>query len=301
MKLLLTGATGLLGGALLELLLREGHDVRCLVREDSPNAARLDPQRTEIVRGSADDEDILSRALSDVDALIHVAGLEYAPQVVSAVEHANVGRLLMVGSTSVHSAHEHRSGWRRRMESLVRESCSEWTILRPTMIYGSELDQNMHKLLRFLDRSPLFPIFGNGENLWQPVHYEDLARVMLTALEKPEAINQSYDLPGARPLTYLDLVHTAAAALGKKPTIVQLPIEPVRRVLRFAEHARIPLPIRSEQVMRLREDKAYPYEKVQQDLGYSPRAFPEGIAKEVTRLAEIGLVRTREPLNSTKF
>lgn len=290
MKLLLTGATGLLGGALFELLLREGHEVRCLVREDSPNAARLDSRRTEIVRGSAADEEVLSRSLSGVEALIHVAGLEYAPQVVSAVQRADVERLLMVGSTSVNSEYEHRSGWRRRMESLVRESGSGWTILRPTMIYGSELDKNMHKLLRFLDRSPLFPIFGNGENLWQPVHYEDLAQVMLTALEKPEAINQSYDLPGARPLTYLDLVHTSAAALGKKLTIVRLPIEPVRRVLRVAERARIPLPIESEQVMRLREDKAYPYEKAVRHLGYSPRAFPEGIAYEVARLREIGLV-----------
>lgn len=280
---------------MLELLLREGHDVRCLVRQDSPNAARLDSRRTEIVPGDAADEDVLSRSLSGVDCMIHVAGLEYAPQVVSAMQRADVGRLLIVGSTSVHSAYEHRSGWRRRMESLVRESRSGWTILRPTMIYGSELDKNMHKLLRFLDRSPLFPIFGNGENLWQPVHYEDLARVMLTALEKPEATNQSYDLPGARPLTYLDLIHTAAAALGRSPHIVRLPIEPVYRALRLTERARIPLPIGSEQVMRLREDKAYPYEKARQDIEYAPRSFPEGIAYEVARLRAIGLVN--EPRN----
>ncbi len=295
MKLLLTGATGLPGGALLDLLLREGHDVRCLVREDSLNVARIDSRRTGVVRGDAADEDALSRSLPGVDALIHVAGLEYAPQVVSAARRAGVERLLMVGSTSVHSAYEHRSGWRRRMEALVRESELEWTILRPAMIYGSELDKNMHKLLRFLDRSPLFPIFGNGENLWQPVHYEDLARVMLAALEKPESINQSYDLPGARPLTYLDLVHTAAAALGRRSRTVRLPIEPVRHVLRLAERARIPLPVGSEQVLRLREDKAYPYEKARRNLEYSPRTFQKGIAQEVTRLREIGLLK--EPGN----
>lgn len=288
---MISGATGLLGGEVSRLLADSGtHEVRCLARPTS-DVGRLG--NVEIFYGDAGDEDSLYRAARGVDAFLHIAGLEYTSQVLSATHRAGVRRLLMVGSTSVHSAYEHRAGWRRRMESLVRESGLEWTIARPTMIYGSELDKNMHKLLRFLDRAPIFPIFGDGENLWQPVHYEDLARAVLTTLEKPEAIHQSYDLPGARPLTYRDLIHTAAAALGKKPRTVRLPIEPVRRALRLAEHARIPLPIQSEQVMRLREDKAYPYENAHRDLGYTPRTFSEGIAQEVARLREIGLINTR--------
>lgn len=286
--MLISGATGLLGQEILRLLTDSGtHDIRCLARPTS-DVDLLG--NAEIVYGDTGDEDSLYKALRGTDAFLHIAGLEYAPQVLSAARRAGVGRLLIVGSTSVYSAYEHRSGWRRSMERLVRESGLEWTIARPTMIYGSELDKNMHKLLRFLDRSPVFPIFGNGENLWQPVHYEDLARGMLSALETPETVHQSYDLPGARPLTYLDLVHTVAAALGEKPRVIRLPIEPVRRVLRLAEHARIPLPIESEQVMRLREDKAYPYEKARRELGYAPRSFSEGIAQEVARLRAFGLV-----------
>lgn len=288
---MISGATGLLGGEVSRLLADSGtHEVRYLARPTSDVGCL---GNVEIFYGDAGDEDSLYRAARGVDAFLHIAGLEYTSQVLSATHRAGVRRLLMVGSTSMHSAYEHRAGWRRRMESLVRESGLEWTIARPTMIYGSELDKNMHKLLRFLDRAPIFPIFGDGENLWQPVHYEDLARAVLTTLEKPEAIHQSYDLPGARPLTYRDLIHTAAAALGKKPRTVRLPIEPVRRALRLAEHARIPLPIQSEQVMRLREDKAYPYENAHRDLGYAPRTFSEGIAQEVARLREIGLINTR--------
>ena len=103
----------------------------------------------------------------------------------------------------------------------MRESGLRWTIVRPTMIYGSELDKNMRKLIRFLDLSPVFPVFGSGENLWQPVYYKDCAYGLLTALERSTAAGQSYDLPGAEPLTYNDLVRTAAAALGKKPRIFQ--------------------------------------------------------------------------------
>jgi uncharacterized protein YbjT (DUF2867 family) len=290
-RVLLTGATGLLGGALLELLLAEGHEARCLVREGSPRASRLDPRRTELARGDAGDARSLSRALSGVDALLHVAGIEHAPAVLEAARGMDALRLVVVSSTSAHSAYASRSGPKLRMEELVCASGLEYTIVRPSMIYGSELDKNMHRLLRFLDRSPLFPMFGSGENLWQPVYYEDCAKGVYEALVRPAAVEQSYDLPGAEPLTYLELVRTAAGALGRKPRIVRVPLEPVRRALVAAEGMRLPLPIRSEQVLRLREDKAYPYDKAREELGYAPRPFKEGIALEVARLRELGVVR----------
>jgi len=150
----------------------------------------------------------------------------------------------------------------------------------------------VHRLLRFLDRSPVFPIFGPGTNLWQPVYHEDCARGVLEALKRPASVHNSYDLPGAEPLTYLDMVKTAAVALSRAPRIVRLPIEPVRRALVAAERLRLPLPIDSGQVTRLREDKAYPYEEARRDLDYAPRLFREGVALEVTRLRKLGMLRS---------
>jgi len=292
MRILLTGATGLLGGALLGLLLAEGHETRCLVRATSPNASRLDGERVEILRGDVAREEDLYRALEGTDALLHLAGIEYAPPVLRAASRAGVERILVVGSTSAHSAYAFRAGPKLEMEEAVRGSGLAWTIVRPSMIYGSERDKNVHRLLRFLDRSPVFPIFGPGTNLWQPVYHEDCARGVQEALKRPEAVHRSYDLPGAEPLTYLDLVKTAAAALGREPRIVTLPIEPVRLALVAAERLRLPLPIDSGQVTRLREDKAYPYEDARRDLGFAPRPFSEGIALEVERLRELGMVRS---------
>jgi uncharacterized protein YbjT (DUF2867 family) len=268
MRVLLTGATGLLGGALLKLLLARGHETRCLVRAHSPNTSRLDGARVEVLPGDAASEEDLYLALGDTDALLHLAGIEHAPSVVRAAGRAGVDRVLIVGSTSAHSSYAFRSGPKLSMEELVRESGLAWTILRPSMIYGSELDKNVHRLLRFLDRSPVFPVFGPGTNLWQPVYHEDCARA------------------------YLDLVKTAAAALGRSPRIVRLPIEPVRLGLAAAERLRLPLPFDSGQVMRLREDKAYPYERARRDLDYAPRSFREGVALEVGRLRNLGMVRS---------
>lgn len=291
MRVLLTGATGLLGGELLKLLLAEGHEARCLLRAGSPNASRLDAERAEIFRGDAADEEDLLRALQGTDALLHVAGIEYAQPVVEAARRAGVGRVVVVGSTSVHSSYEFRAGPKLRMERVVRRSGLDWTIVRPSMIYGSERDKNVQRLLRFLGRSPVFPMFGPGTNLWQPVYHEDCARGVYEALVRLSAVGRSYDLPGGESLTYLDLVKTAAGALGKKPRIVRLPLEPVRLLLGAAEKLRLPLPVGSEQVLRLREDKAYPYEEARRELGYAPRPFREGVALEVARLRELGVVR----------
>jgi nucleoside-diphosphate-sugar epimerase len=290
-KVLLTGATGLLGGALLDLLLANGHEVRCLVRAGSPRVSRLDLSRAGLVRGDAGDAAALARALSGAEALIHAAGIEYSPAILEAARGGSDLRLVVVGSTSAHSAYAFRAAPKLRMEELVRASGLAYTIARPSMIYGSERDRNVHRLLRFLDRSPLFPMFGSGENLWQPVYYEDCARGLYEALVRPAAVGQSYDLPGAEPLTYLEMVETAAGALGRKPRIVRLPLEPVRRVLAAAEALRLPLPVRSEQVLRLREDKAYSYARAERELGYAPRTFSEGVALEVARLKKLGLVR----------
>ncbi len=289
MKILVSGGTGLLGQGLLRLLREIGeHEVRCFVRRTSL-FERLGG--LELAYGDAGDVDSMARALSGIDAFVHVAGIRYTPQVLEAMRRARVERLVIVSSTSAHSRFEFRSAPRLVNEALLVESGLRWTVVRPSMIYGSELDHNMHKLLRFLDRSPVFPLFGSGENLWQPVYYEDLARGLYTVLTKSGTDGQIYDLPGPRPLTYLDLVRTAAGALGKSTRIVRIPAEPVRRALVLAERIGLPLPVSSEQVLRLREDKAYSYEKARDELGYAPRTFKEGIALEVSRLREIGLVR----------
>ncbi|HEX2741885.1 MAG TPA: hypothetical protein VHM69_15690, partial [Rubrobacter sp.] len=82
----------------------------------------------------------------------------------------------------------------------------------------------------------------------------------------------------------------AAAALGRSPRIVKLPIEPVRRALVAAERLKLPLPIDSGQVTRLREDKAYPYDDARRDLDYAPRTFRDGVALEVARLRKLGML-----------
>ncbi|MBV9453474.1 MAG: NAD-dependent epimerase/dehydratase family protein [Rubrobacter sp.] len=289
MKVLVSGGTGLLGQGFLRVLQGAGeYEARCLIR---PTSCTERLKGFELCCGDAEDACSMEKALRGMDAFVHIAGIGYAPQVLEAMHRAGVERLVAVSSTSAYSRFEFRSAPLLTNEALLLDNGLRWTVVRPSMIYGTELDHNMHKLLRFLDRFPIFPLFGDGENLWQPVYYEDLAQGMYTALTRPGTEGEIYDLPGERPLPFVELVHTAAGTLNKKVRIVHLPAEPVRRGLLAAERLRVPLPVKSEQVLRLREDKAYLYEKAREELGYAPRAFSEGIALEVDRLRELGMVR----------
>src|SRR6202011_5227534 len=103
---------------------------------------------------------------------------------------------------------------RLEAEVAVRAAPLDWTILRPTMIYGTARDRNISRLLRFLKRSPVFPLCGNA--LWQPIHVDDLADAVVAALEEPRSYRKSYNVAGPSPLTFADLVQTAARAVRRR-------------------------------------------------------------------------------------
>ena len=138
MKVLISGGTGLLGQGLLRLLRETGeHEVRCLVRRTSP-VERLGG--LELAYGDAGDDGSIARALRGMDAFVHVAGIRYTPEVLEAMRRARVERLVIVSSTSTHSRFEFRSAPRLVNEALLAGSELRWTVVRPSMIYGSELD-----------------------------------------------------------------------------------------------------------------------------------------------------------------
>ncbi|HRQ23630.1 MAG TPA: NAD-dependent epimerase/dehydratase family protein, partial [Anaerolineales bacterium] len=160
----------------------------------------------------------------------------------------------------------------------------DYTILRPTMIYGTPRDRNMWRLIRLLRITPIMPIFGDGNSLQQPIFVDDVAQAVLLALQTDATIRRSYNIAGKVPLTYNQIIDTVASALGKHVWKLHLPYMPIVRVLQFTERIKLRLPIKAEQVLRLNENKAFSYEDAQRDFGFSPRGFGEGIGAETAFL-----------------
>jgi nucleoside-diphosphate-sugar epimerase len=130
----------------------------------------------------------------------------------------------------------------------------------------------------------VMPVVGNGEHRMQPVYVDDVARAVLLALDRDVSIGREYNISGKEPLTFNAVIDTVAAALGKRVVKVHLPVAPIVAVLRGCERARVRLPIKAEQILRLNEDKAFDHADAARELGYAPIAFAEGIAREIASL-----------------
>ncbi len=217
------------------------------------------------------------------DTVLWTPSVGLLPSCLDALERAAPGRVVIISSASVHTRLQSGGArMKREAEARVRASGLRFTVIRPTMIYGNARDRNLTRLLDYLERCPLFPLFGDGSGLMQPVFIDDLVETILRAAEEPSAEGKSYDVGAAASLTYRELVETAAAALGKRARFVSVPLGAAAFLLRTANRLGLRF-LREEQVLRLAEDKVVDNGPVIADLGVHPRGFQEGIARQVER------------------
>ena len=100
-------------------------------------------------------------------------------------------------------------------EKLIVNSNLNWTILRPTMIFGSPKDRNMIKLINWIDKVPFIPIFGKGDNYQQPVYVKDLAWSIVEIIENENTFNEIFNLSGPEPLTFKEIIKIISFYLEK--------------------------------------------------------------------------------------
>jgi nucleoside-diphosphate-sugar epimerase len=209
-------------------------------------------------------------------------GFGHVDSILCATKEAGIRRAVFLSTTAVHTQLNARSkSIRLAAEQAIQTSGLEYTILRPTMIYGSPRDRNMWRLIRFLRVSPIMPIFGDGTYLQQPIHVDDVARAVLSCLSTDQTIGKSYNIAGKSALSFNDVIDTVARKLEKHVWKIYLPARPVISLLGLLEMLHIPLPIKAEQVMRLNENKSLSYEGAQRDFAFTPLSFEDGIAREL--------------------
>jgi nucleoside-diphosphate-sugar epimerase len=284
MRILLTGATGFTGSYVLRRLLAEGITPRCLVRASS-DVSEL--QGVETAVGDLGDAASLARALDGIDTLINTAslGFGHAPALVEAAERAGVRRAIFISTTSIFTSLNTTSkSTRIAAEETIQRSRLEWTILRPTMIYGSPRDRNMIRLIRYVRRWPVMPVIGDGRYLQQPVYVDDVAASVMLALRSDKAIHRAYNIAGAKPLTFNEVVDIVARLLGRRMRRIYFPARPIIATLQWLERRRLRLPIKAEQLQRLNENKAFPWTDAANDFGYAPIEFEEGIKRELAAM-----------------
>jgi uncharacterized protein YbjT (DUF2867 family) len=291
--ILVTGATGFVGRYVLKELESREEPVRLFVRESS-DLTPVQRDRFEIVYGSFEDRESVRRAFTGVKTLINIPNLikGYVDTIIAEAQAAGVERSIFISTTAIFTT---LPAWtkqfRHAAEEAIRNSGLQPTIVRPTMIYGDHSDGNIARLVRYMTRYPMIPIAGNGEWLQQPIHVADLAQAIVNMLDTPQTVDKEYNLGGATPLSYNDLLDTTARALGKRVYKMHIPVGMILPVVRFYNKLTKRPFIKVEQIQRLNEHKAFDYVNAADDFGYAPRSYEEGVMQQVQQMRSVGAIR----------
>jgi uncharacterized protein YbjT (DUF2867 family) len=250
--LLLTGATGLVGSAVLRRLVAEGDEVRCLVR----NPRRLGAQRVrvQIALGDLTDPPSFRNALRGVHTVVHLAAsIRDQPRgsieelngiatwrMVEAAERSGVERFVFFSALGA-STHQRARCFRAKAlaEQAVRDSRLRSTVFAPSIVYAP--GDPWLTLLERLALLPVMPVSGRGRASYQPIWVEDVADCLIASLragngDGPQAErHQRYELAGPQNLSYNDIVHAVLRSMNRRRPLLHVPTALVSRTLRLLE------------------------------------------------------------------
>ena len=240
MKVLVTGGTGFVGTHVVNRLLQRGHDVAVLARNPEKTRNRYS-RPVEAAAGNVLDPATLARAAAGRDVVVHLVGIinekgaqtfdrmhrEATEKVTEAARAAGIRRYLhMSAMGSSDDAPSEYGRTKAAGERAVRASGLDWTIFRPSIIFGPG-DGFVSLLAPIVRGNPGFiPVIGPGTTKFQPVSIYDVARVFSDAIEKSDAtVGKAFEIGGPEVFTLNEMYRDIAAAVGKpgKP-LIHLPV-----------------------------------------------------------------------------
>lgn len=292
--ILVTGAAGYIGSALVRRLVEAGQPVRVLVHTPAKAAARLAGvrDRIEIAHGDVTRPDTLAPALEGASAVVHLAAiaiekgratydavnLRGTVNLVDAAQAAGVRRFVNMSQNGADSALPYpflRS--KGQAQDYVAASGLDWTAFRPSVVWGPQ-DEFANVQAHLIRLTPLiFPIAGDGQARFQPVYVGDLVEAVARALDDASATGQELGIGGPEVLTYEEMVRRVLAALGARRWLVRVPVPVLRPVV--ALMARLPNPPVTPGLLDLLQiDNVVAHNALVEQFGLTPRPFiPENL------------------------
>lgn len=288
--LLITGVTGLTGRFLINALSEAGYSdcIRCLIREHS-DISWITDTNVEFVKGDVTDVQSLIRAFEGVEGVIHLVNIRSAPEIIKACKTTGVNRVVIVTTTGIFSKYQQYSEEYKRLESMILGCGLDYTIIRPTMIYGNHQDKNIHKLVKIVNKYPIVPVIGKGYGLMQPIYAKDLAKVIVGAYMNSVSIKKAYNVAGREPIRLIEIMKLICEGLGKRRVLVNIPYPMALAAGYIGEWINNEL-VNIERIQRLGEDKVFSFDKASNDLGFAPIDFKQGISFEVDALRQAGII-----------
>jgi len=234
--ILVTGATGYIGGRLVPILLERGYRVRCIVRDPARLQGRPWHSAVEIVKGDVLDADSLIPAMQDISAayyLVHslAGGSDFHQRDLTAAQNfgdaartAGVARIIFLGGLAESSTglSEHLRS-RQQTGDTLRASRIPVTEFRAGVIIGS--GSLSFEMIRYLtERVPIMICPRWVYTRTQPIGIREVLEYLATALTIPETTGRVIEIGGAEVVTYGEMMMTYAEVRGLKRWMVQVPV-----------------------------------------------------------------------------
>ncbi len=271
------GASGRTGTALCRALLGAGREIVPIVRDPAKWTARGLPGSPRTA--DLTDPDALRGALVDAAVVVSCAHARHTAALLAAAPGAV--RFVLLGSTRRFTSWPDAHGLGVIAgETAFLASGRPGVMLHPTMIYGAQGENNVQRLAALLRRVPFVPLPAGGTALVQPIHQDDVTRAIIAATGQDWRGPETLVIAGPEPIPYAGFVREVAAAAGLgPPRIVAVPggtlvaLAPLLGGLPFLPR------IRTEEVRRLMEDKAFDIGPMRARLGVAPIPLAAGLAR----------------------
>lgn len=286
--ILLTGANGVVGSPLRDYLKSLGKTFLAVSRtpQERPTNALL--WDLDIAPNAAQ-----RNALSSCHTLIHCAPIWLLPPQLEALHSCGITRIVVFSSTSVTGKRTSQDVAEQELvellaaaETAIKEFCQRhavnFTILRPSLIYGYRRDENISRIAKTIQRCGFMPLAGAATGLRQPVHADDLVHASVAIIDNAKTFGKTYNVVGGETLSYEHMVSRIFTALDKKCRIVHIPLPVYRFMLRCLAFVGS-FSYTAEMATRMNLDLVYDYRAAQDDFAYQPQAFLQHPERDLPR------------------
>jgi nucleoside-diphosphate-sugar epimerase len=197
--------------------------------------------------------------------------------VLDAFKRHNVPYMVHISSSVVVSvANDDYTNTKKAQEKLVVESGIRHTVLRPTLMFGWFDPKHFGWLSRFMAKTPVFPIPGDGRYMRQPLYERDFCRCIADCIVR-ERNGEIYDVVGDTRIDYVDIIHTIKRAKGLHTLIVHIPYGLFHFLLRLYAMFSGKPPFTADQLKALTAGDEFHGIDTQKVFGFRQTAFADAI------------------------
>ena len=300
MKVFVTGATGFVGREIVRELSAAGHKVRILTRRGDAQQTQESLPRfeAEVHNGNVVDAASLEGALTGMEAVVHLVGIiseagkstfenihvRGTRNMIAEAQRAGVKRFVHMSALGTRPgavSRYHQTKW--AAEELVRGSGLDYTIFRPSLIYGPQ-DHFVNQFAKIIRFSPVVPVIGASRARFQPVPVEAVAAAFAKSLAKPKSIGETYDLCGPETFALPEILDHIMGVMGRKRLKLHVPMGLARCQAGCLEFIfpRLfgkPPPLSRDQLVMLQEDNLGDARAANELFELRTRPFLERIAE----------------------